>query len=78
MHAQLSIEKRFVSEANAKSTVSDIYELLVENHISGIPVLDEGNHFIGMMEKNKIEQAVIMRFLASNAKQTDKAPNATK
>lgn len=78
VQAQLSIDKLAIGESKAKSTVAAVYELLVQHHLPGIPVLDESNHFLGMMEKNKIEQAVIMRFLENTAKQTDKTPATEK
>jgi len=78
VQAQLSIDKLAICESKAKSTVAAVYELLVQHHLPGIPVLDESNHFLGMMEKNKIEQAVIMRFLENTAKQTDKTPTTEK
>ncbi len=78
VQAQLSIEKLTIRESKAKSTVAEVYEQLVQHHLPGIPVLDESNHFLGMMEKNKIEQAVIMRFLENTAKQTDKTHTTEK
>ena len=70
VQAQLSLNRQFIDESKAKGAFSDAYSLLVQNNLLGIPVVDEGKHFLGILEREKIEQAVIIQFLEKNAKQT--------
>ena len=74
VYAQLQLDKLSISDSKAKSALPDVYNLLVQNNLLGIPVLDEENHFLGMLERNKIEQAVVMKFLEKTAQQAENTP----
>ena len=62
---QLEVSKQSLK----KPTVFEAYRRMVQNNLPGIPVIDEGSHFEGVMEKDKIEQAVVMQLLEKSAKQ---------
>ncbi len=49
-----------------KSTVSEAYDQMAKNSVSGIPVIDEKWRFIGMVNKDKVLQEVITQ-LVKNA-----------
>ena len=41
---------------------------MVQYNLPGIPVLDENSEFKSMLDRNRIEQAVVMQLLEKSAK----------
>lgn len=53
-----------------KADFLEAYQQMIRENTSGIPVVDEDLDFLGVMEKDKIEQTAIMELLEKSAKQS--------
>jgi hypothetical protein len=53
-----------------KSDFLEAYRQMIQENTLGIPVVDEDLDFLGVIEKDKIEQAAIMELLEKSAKQS--------
>lgn len=51
-----------------KADFLEAYRQMAEENTPGVPVVDENSDFLGVMEKDKIEQAAIMELLEKSAK----------
>ena len=51
-----------------KQALLEAYRQMVQHNPPGIPTLDENSEFKSMLERDRIEQAVVMQLLEKSAK----------
>lgn len=59
-------------KVHLQSSIERVYWTMVENDLSGIPVIDDRQKFIGVAIQEKIAQAVILKLLEKSHKAEDK------
>lgn len=60
---ELGVDTLYLKKPEDQFAILESYRRMVEDNIAGIPVLDERLKFLGVMERSKIEQAVVMQLL---------------